>query len=58
MHFALQDLSNAQSPAYNAVDLNVPEPLEARDPKAFMSYPWRVFINKSVYSTLILVFQC
>ncbi|ELT87775.1 hypothetical protein CAPTEDRAFT_135567 [Capitella teleta] len=47
MHFSLHELSNAQIPAYNAVYLNVPEPLEARDAKAWMLCPWRAFINKN-----------
>lgn len=47
MHLALHDLSNAQQPGFGAVYLNVPEPLEARDPNSWMLYPWRTFINKS-----------
>ncbi len=55
MHFALHELSNAQQPSLGAIYLNVPEPLEARDPHARMLYPWRSFINRSVQLSLISV---
>ena len=46
MHFALHFLSNSQHPCLDAIYLNVPEPLEARDPIAKQLYPWRTFLNR------------
>ena len=48
MHFGFFDLSSAQRPSFMSVYLNVPEPLEARDPDAERLFPWRAFHNKFV----------
>ena len=50
MHFALHFLSNSQHPCLDAIYLNVPEPLEARDPIAKQLYPWRTFLNRYHFS--------
>ncbi|VDP73570.1 unnamed protein product [Echinostoma caproni] len=44
-HFPLAELSNVQRPCLFAIDLNVPEPLEARDVTAQNLFPWRSLIN-------------
>ncbi|CAH8539605.1 unnamed protein product [Dicrocoelium dendriticum] len=40
-HFPLSALSNVHKPCLNAVELKVPEPLEARDEMAQNMFPWR-----------------
>ncbi|KAK4470711.1 hypothetical protein MN116_006239 [Schistosoma mekongi] len=44
-HFPLFELSNSQRPCVNAIELNIPEPLEPRDEKAQAILPWRAMIN-------------
>ena len=46
MHFALHDLSNGLSPSAKAIEMNVPEPMEAKDGEANFYYPWLSFINR------------
>lgn len=47
MHFALTDISDAFQPSYLAIQLPVPEPMEARDKMAQERFPWRSMINDS-----------
>lgn len=47
MHFALTDISDAIQPSYLAIQLPVPEPMEARDKMAQERFPWFSFINDS-----------
>ncbi|TPP55846.1 Coiled-coil domain-containing protein [Fasciola gigantica] len=44
-HFPLAELSNVQRPCLTAIDLNVPEPMEARDDMAQNLFPWRSLVN-------------
>ncbi|GAA52786.1 coiled-coil domain-containing protein 162, partial [Clonorchis sinensis] len=45
-HFPLSELSDVQRPCLNAIELNVPEPLEARDDQAKALFPWRSLMNR------------
>ncbi|KAA3671894.1 uncharacterized protein DEA37_0004226, partial [Paragonimus westermani] len=45
-HFPLAELSNMQRPCLNAIEMNVPEPLEPRDEHCQAMFPWRSLMNR------------
>ncbi|KAF6774497.1 hypothetical protein AHF37_06026 [Paragonimus kellicotti] len=44
--FPLAELSNMQRPCLNAIEMNVPEPLEPRDEHCQVMFPWRSLMNR------------
>ncbi|XP_064604712.1 uncharacterized protein LOC135469969 isoform X2 [Liolophura sinensis] len=47
IYSALPTLSNVQRPSLFSTYLNIPEPLEARDAKASLLFPWRAFCGRN-----------